>query len=81
MAFTPKEVRDIITYRKQNPQNYVDGYNACDGKHSLSQVARVIAVTPGTLSPILAEWEEIGIVYEVERKGGKFYRKLFTIQE
>ena len=79
IAFTPDKVRDIVTRKKQNPQNYINGYNACDGKHSVSDIARIIGVTPGTISPILAEWEEIGIIYEVEKPKGKFYKKLFPI--
>jgi len=79
MAFTPEEIRKIVTSKKKNPQKYIDGYNACDGKHSISDLAKIINVTTGTLSPILAEWEELGIIYEVERKGGKFYKKLYPI--
>jgi DNA-binding MarR family transcriptional regulator len=79
LAFKPEEVRKIVTAKKQNPQNYINGYNACDGNHSLSDIAKIVGVTPGTLSPILAEWEEIGIIYEVERRGGKFYKKIFPI--
>lgn len=63
LAFKPEDVRKIVTFKKQNPDNYVNGYNACDGKHSLSDIARIVGVTPGTLSPILTEWEEIGIIY------------------
>ena len=79
MSFKPEEVRGIVTARKQNPENYIKGYNKLDGKHSLSQITRIIGVTAGTLSPILSEWEEIGIIYEVERKGGRFYKKIFPI--
>jgi len=79
IAFKPEEVRRIVTHKKQNPENYIRGYNACDGKRSLSEIARIVGVTPGTLSPILAEWAEIGIVYEVERPRGKFYKKIFPI--
>jgi len=79
IAFTPDKVRDIVTYKKQNPQNYIKGYNACDGKHSVSDIAKIVGVTPGTISPILAEWEEMGIIYEVEKPKGKFYKKLFPI--
>jgi len=79
IAFKPEEIRKIVTHKKKNPENYIKGYNACDGKHSLSQIAEIVGVTPGTLSPILAEWEELGIIYEVERAGGKFYKKIFPI--
>jgi DNA-binding Lrp family transcriptional regulator len=50
-----------------------------DGEKSLSEIAKVIGVALGTLSPILKEWEELGIIYEVEKPGGKFYKKLFPI--
>ena len=79
MAFTPDKVREIVTTKKQRPENYIKGHNACDGKHTLSEITTIIGVTPGTLSPILSEWEEIGIIYEVEKPKGKFYKKLFPI--
>jgi DNA-binding MarR family transcriptional regulator len=79
LVFKPEDVRKIVAAKKQNPQKYIEGYNACDGNHSLSDIAKIVGVTPGTLSPILAEWEELGIIYEVERRGGKFYKKLFPI--
>jgi len=79
MAFTKEQVREIVTFKKRNPEKYVEGYNACDGNHSVSDLARTIGVTQGTLSPILTEWEDVGIVREVERPKGKFYKRLFVI--
>lgn len=79
VVLKPEEVRRIVEFKKRNPQNYVNGYNACDGKHSVSEIANVVGVTQGTLSPILAEWESIGIIYEVEKPGAKFYKKLYPI--
>lgn len=79
MAFDKEEVKRIVTSKKRNPDKYVEGYNACDGKHSVSDLARIIGVTQGTLSPILAEWEDVGIIREVERPKGKFYKNLFSI--
>jgi DNA-binding transcriptional ArsR family regulator len=79
IAFTPDKVREIVTAKKRDPESYVKGYNACDGKHSVSDIAAIVGVSQSTLSPILAEWEELGIVYDVQRPGGRFYRKLFPI--
>jgi hypothetical protein len=79
LAFKPEDVRKIVTFKKQNPENYINGYNACTGESSLTQIAVIIGVTPGTLSPILSDWEELGIVYIVEKPKGKFYRKIFPI--
>lgn len=79
IAFDEGKLRTIVTPKKKNPEKYVEGYNSCDGDHSLSKIAEIVGVTPGTLSPILAEWEEIGIIREVEKTGGRFYKKLFSI--
>jgi hypothetical protein len=79
IAFDRDEIRKIVTTKKQNPERYMEGYNACDGNHSLSEIAKIVGVKAGTLSPILAEWEMIGIVREEAKSGGKFYKKLFSI--
>jgi DNA-binding MarR family transcriptional regulator len=79
MAFTPDRIREIVIKKKQNPQGYVDGYNACDGNHNVNELANIVGVTQGTLSPILQEWEELGIVYEVDKPKGTFYKRLFPI--
>jgi len=79
IAFDKEEVKRIVISKKQNPEKYVEGYNACDGNRSLSEIAKIVGVTAGTLSPILAEWEMIGIVQEVEKSGGKFNKKSFSV--
>jgi DNA-binding MarR family transcriptional regulator len=79
MAFTPERIREIVVKKKQNPQGYIDGYNACDGNHSVNELAKIIGVTHGTLSPILQDWEDVGIVFEVDKPKGKFYKKFYAI--
>lgn len=81
-AFTNEEVLNIIVSGKQKikRQKYVEGYNACDGEHSVSDIAKIVGVAQSTLSPVLQGWEEIGIIYSViGPKAGKFYRKIFRI--
>jgi hypothetical protein len=79
MAFTPEKIHDMVVKKKQNPQAYIDMYNACDGHHNVNDLAIIAGVTQGTLPPILQEWEELGIIYESYRVKGKFYKKLFPI--
>lgn len=81
MAFTPEQVEQIVTLNKQKKlkPKYIEGYNALDGKKSLSEIVSIIGVAPATLSPILSQLEEQGIIYEVEKSGGRFYRKIFPI--
>jgi DNA-binding MarR family transcriptional regulator len=79
IAFKPEDIRNIVTFKKQNPEKYVNGYNACDGKHTVTEIADIVGVKQPTLSPILTDWEEIGIIREIEKPGGKFYKKIYEI--
>jgi len=79
MAFTPEKIREIVTKKKRNPERYIKGYNACDGSHQVTELANIVGVKQPTLTPILQEWEDVGIVFEVEKSNGKFYRKLYSL--
>jgi len=79
ISFHSNTIQEIVTKNKKKPKKYIDGYNACNGENNVSQIAKIVGVTDGTISPILSDWEEIKIIYEVEREGGKYYKKLFPI--
>jgi len=79
LVIKPEEIRKIVTFKKQNPENYIKGYNLCDGKHTVTEIATVVGVKQPTLSPILIEWEEKEIIREIEKPGGKFYKKIYAI--
>lgn len=79
LAFNPDKIREIVTKKKQNPEKYVEGYNACDGNRNVNDLAAIVGVTQGTLSPILQEWEELGIIHQSDKPKGTFYKKLFPI--
>ena len=82
LAYPEDKLKDIITRKKRNPDAYIRGYNACDGKRIVNDIAKVIGVSQPTLSPILQEWERIGIIFEVESsKGGKTYMNLYPLPE
>jgi len=83
IAFDEDKVRNIIVRgkRKDLTQEYIRGYNACDGTRTVSEIASIIGISDGTLSPILKKWEELGIIYEIERSGGKFYKRILPIGE
>ena len=79
--FDEKKIQEIVTYKKRKDlkKKYIEGYNACDGSKIILEIAEIIGVAQSTLSPILQEWEDIGIIYEVQKSGGKFYKKIFPI--
>jgi DNA-binding MarR family transcriptional regulator len=79
LAFKKEDIKDIVIKKKQNPDKYIEGYNACDSTHTITEIADIIGVKQQTLSPIVQEWEELGIIFEVEKPKGKFFKKLFPI--
>jgi hypothetical protein len=80
LVFPPDQLTKIVMKGKRAPQDYVRGYNLCDGEHTLTQIANEVHVTPGTLSPIMSEWKDAGILYEVTKKGGKYYKRLYKLE-
>lgn len=81
MAFTPEAIAQIVIKRKKNPEKYVEGYNACDGRKNVNELAAIIGVDQSTLSPILQEWEELGIIYQVSGNlKARYYKRLFPIE-
>jgi len=78
IAFNEQDVKRIVTFKKGNKaKDYIRGYNECDGKKSLQELAKIIGVSPSTLSPILKSWEEEGIVYRtLDGKYKRVFKKL-----
>ena len=62
------KIKEIITKNKRNPKNYVLAYNACNGENNVKRIAEIAKVTPGTIVPILKQWEEEGIIYNIGEK-------------
>lgn len=76
VAFTDDEIKKVIAFKKgSKAKNYVRGYNACDGNTNQTAIAKIIGVTSGTLSPIMKQWEDAGIIF----KYGKNYKKLRSV--
>ena len=81
LVFNEDKVIELVTANKKENLKikYIEGYNSCDGKKSQTEIAKVVGVSQSTLSPIINEWVELGIVYEISRANRKYYRKLFPI--
>jgi len=80
-VYGEEKIKGIVKKdKKKRPEAYVEGYNACDGSKGVNDLARVIGVTPGTLSPILQDWENKGIVYDIGNSGKPLYVKLVNLE-
>jgi len=80
VVFPPDILRDIITKGKKKPDEYLKGYNACDGTRGVTDLAKIVGVSIGTLSPILQNWKDQGIVYEINKPRGTFYKNLYLLK-
>ncbi len=78
--FPTEKLCEIVIEKKQNPENYINAYNACDGEHSVTELANIASVKQPTMTPILQNWEELGIIFKVKGTGGKFYKNLYPIK-
>jgi len=79
LAFPEEKLKEIIGRKKRAPEAYLRGYNSCDGKSTVTEIARIIGVNQSTLTPILQDWESRGIIYEVDSSKGKTYMKLYSL--
>jgi len=79
LVFPEEKLRGIVTWKKRKPEAYVKAFNLCDGEYTVTQIADEIGVKQPTLSPILTEWKELDIIYEVTKSGGKFYKRLYRL--
>jgi predicted transcriptional regulator len=80
LAFPEEKLRDIVMWKKRSPERYIEAYNLCDGEHGLTQIADAIRIDKAAVSRILSDWKELGIIYEVSKSGGRFYKKLYKLE-
>jgi hypothetical protein len=80
--FPEDKLREIVMFKKHDPERYIAVYNLCDGERTGKEIANALHLDQGDLSRVLLDWNELGIVYEVAGGGkGKFYKKLYKLEE
>lgn len=79
IAFPEEKLQVMIVKRKRNPEAYLRGYNACNGKNSVTDIANIVGVSQPTMTTILQSWENLGIIYETESLRGKNYVALYPL--
>jgi len=79
--FGEEKIKRIITQNKRNPNDYIRGYNSCNGKNTVTELANIIRVKQPTLTPILKFWENEGIIFNMGEKNKPLYVKLLNLEE
>ena len=72
-------IRALVTRGKRDPAAYVKVYNALDGTVGVTECAKLAGVSAPTISPILRNWEEQGIVYDVGPENKPLYKRLLPL--
>ena len=80
LVFPNDQLIDIVMKYKKTPEKYLKAYNLCDGKLTQAKIAEMSEIDPGQLSRSMTDWKEMGIVYEISKKGGKFYKRLYKLE-
>ena len=80
MVFGEEKIKKIISHNKRKPNDWIRGYNACDGSKGVTEIARIVGVKPPTATPILKSWESNGIAYNIGTGTKPLYMKLLTIR-
>jgi hypothetical protein len=82
LVYPREKIMEIITkWAKKNPEERVKVYNLCDGEHTGTQIADEMHMDQGSLSELLLDWKNLGIIYEAAKKGrARYYKKLYTVE-
>ncbi len=79
IAIGETKIKDIVTKNKQNPQAYILGYNACNGKNNVKEIAEIVGVKQPTMTPILKAWEKERIIYKMGTETKPKYKSLIKL--
>ena len=75
----PEKIRKTVISNKRNPAEWIKGYNACDGKKGVGEIAKIANVAQPTATVMLKSWEEEGIIYNIGSETKPLYKKLIKI--
>lgn len=74
------EIRRIALLGKKKPQQWLKGYNACDGKRGVTEIAKIAGVSQPNATNVLKTWERQSIVFNVGTEKKPLFRRLMLIQ-
>ena len=76
------DIAEAIRSGSKKADVMVKAYNLCDGKTGVTEVARRVSISKGSMSAAVARWEEKGILYrDVGQDDSGLPCRLFKIRE
>lgn len=76
IAIPPEKVREIIGEGKKK---HINAYNLCDGKTTLSDIARKAHLNQGNLSRTTTRWVEQGILFAIGEGPAKRFLHMYPL--
>jgi len=74
------DISEIVVKGQQQPEKYLLAYNLCDGNNTVTEIAQKSGLDKSNLNKVLTNWAVFGIIYEVDKSGGKYYKNLRKIE-
>ena len=80
IAFPKDSLKSSVQKGSKKPAQIVKAYNLCDGRTSITDIAKAAKLAQASLSAAVDKWESQGIVLKIKIKNEIFPRKLFEIE-
>ncbi len=80
-VFGENKIRELVSSNKRDAAAWVRGYNACDGKCGVSEIAKVAGVAQPSATTLLKSWENLGIVINFGSETKPLYKRLMRLSE
>jgi hypothetical protein len=75
----PEKVKENITKGSKDKDRLVKAFNLCDGKTTLTDIAKMAKMDPGGLSRQVDSWEKDGYVFKIKDAQKTFAKALIRI--
>jgi DNA-binding MarR family transcriptional regulator len=79
IAFPKDELKTVVQKGSKKPEQVLRAYNLCDGKTSISEIAKLAKLAQPSLSIAVDKWEAQGIILKIPSKNEVFPLRLFEI--
>jgi len=81
IAFKNDELKELATKGSKKPKEILAAYNLCNGKTTITDIAKKATVAIPSLSVAIDKWEELGIIYKKVSDGNQVLPlKLFEVK-
>jgi len=75
----PQKVKESITKGAKNKDRIVKCFNLCDGKTTLTDIAKIAKIDQGGLSRQINSWEKEGYIYKIKEVQNVYPKALIYI--